>query len=154
MYYALHYNAKKGDANPLENCSQLNKTTRGEKAAKQASAGHQKLEEAATYDEAIPRCTHIIANLKSAIKPDGQVDQVGGEGYLDEAEGPTVVELEYGKDDGATYLYNAEKFRSVIVHTHTKRQRACLEEEEASTHPSLSSYAPATFLELDVVAVA
>ena len=83
--------------------------------------------------------------------------RVDGEGYLDEAEGPPVVELEDDKDDGATYLYNAEKFRSVIVHMHTKVRlccRACLEEEEASTHPSFSSYAPATFLELDVVSVA
>ena len=118
LYSALRYKARKGDANPLENCSQLK--TRGEKAAKQASVGQNKLEEAAKYDEANPHCTHIIANLKSAIKPDGQVDQVGGEGYLDEAEGPTVVELEDDKDDGATYLYNAEKFRSVIVHMHTQ----------------------------------
>ena len=64
-------------------------------------------------------CTHIVGNLKNATKPDGQVDQVGGEGYLDETEGPTVVELDDDKDDGATYLYNAEQFRSVIVHMHT-----------------------------------
>ena len=118
LYSALRYKAKKGDTNPLDKYSQLK--TRGENAAKQASVGHEKPEEAAKCDEANPHCTHIIANLKIAIKPDGHVNQVGGEGYLDEAEGPTVVELEDDKDDGATYLYNAEKFRSVIVHMHTQ----------------------------------
>ena len=91
-----------------------------QKAAKQASVGHKKLEEAAKYYEANPQCAHIIANLKIASKPDGQVGQVGGEGYLDEAEGHTVVELEDDKDDGATYLYEGEKFKSVIARIHTK----------------------------------
>ena len=97
LYSALCYKARKGDANQFENCSQLKAS--GEKVAKQASVGQKKLEEAAKYDEANPHCTH----LKSAIKPDGQVDQVGGEGHLDEADGPLVVELEDDKDDGATY---------------------------------------------------
>ena len=44
--------ARKGDANPLENCSQLK--TRGEKVAKQACVGHEKREEAAKCDKANP----------------------------------------------------------------------------------------------------
>ena len=67
-----------------------------------------------------PQCTHTIENLHIAIKPDGQVDQVGGEEYIDEEEGPTVVEVEDDKNDGATYLYEAEKCKSVIVRIRTK----------------------------------